>query len=322
MIKWTNGTMLHPIICAAIIDDDYTRGASAYSVTQLIDSPYRVRLINELSADPNVELEQEIGDMIYALFGKLVHGMLENGFVKMSGRKAEQVKALCPGEYQVDVEDRLFCEDLGVVWSGQYDVLYNLNGRNILEDHKVVSINEFSMQRQEAKWEQQLNLLALLVRRNGGTVDELAINCYYRDWSKAKAAYDRTGDYPQHQTIRVPIRLWSQEKQQAFLDYRLEMHLYEADKGCSPKDRWMSEDVWKVMLPGAKKSSRNLPAKAAAEKWVSEQKEPKFRKAEIVHFEGVSIRCQFYCAAAPHCPHYKELNTGKFGGIIHESENE
>ena len=317
MIKWTNNSGLHPVVVAAIVDDDYTRGKSAYSVTQLIDSPHRVKLMNKLTADPDVEVEQEVGDMIYALFGKLIHNMLETGYVKASGKKAEIVANLCPGEYDIEVEDRLYAQDMDVTWSGQYDLLYNKDGVVILEDHKVVSIAEFSVNRQESKWEQQLNLLALLVRRNGGRVDELAINCYYRDWSKAKAAYDRTGDYPPHQTMRVPIRLWSQEKQQKFLEYRLEEHLNNNDE-CSKKDRWMSEETWKVMLPGAARSSRNLPTQIAAENWLSSkmQEDKKFRKATIEHHEGASIRCLFYCAAAPHCLQWKELNTGKFGGKI------
>jgi hypothetical protein len=310
-VKYTNRTGLNPAIVAAIVDDDYSRGKADISVTQLLDAPYRV---HQLSRPEINDVEVDVADSIYALFGKLIHSMLETGMPKVLGHKSAIIDRLCPGYDEIRYEDRLFTNDLGVTWSGQYDLLYRMGDKWFLEDHKVVSVDEFRVNRQESKWEQQLNLLALLVRRNGGEVHEVAINAYYRDWSKAKAHFDRTGEYPPSQHQRIPLALWSQERQQAFLDNRLQAHLKGYDTPCSPEERWAKPPKYAVVVPGASRASRLLDSLDEAESWrharrMDKKVGKKFAAAAIEKRDGGSLRCKLYCQAAPICPYWAELRS-------------
>jgi hypothetical protein len=317
---WTNKFDLPAPIVAAIIDDDYSRGESEYSVTQLIDVPYRVAQVRRPAM---ADVEQDVSDRLYALEGKMLHHLLEHGVPKMDGPAAELVARLSPGMEHTQAEDRLFALDMGVKWSGQYDLYYQRNGDWWLEDHKRVSVNEFKVKRQEHHWEHQLNLLALLVRRHGGKVDRIAINCYYRDWSKAKAYYDRSGEYPPAQVQRLNLDLWPQEKQQEYLESRIRMHIMESNVPCTAEERWVSEEIWAVKMPGAARAMTGGLHKSldAAEAFRHEQalKDPKKKAAIIEHREGGSLRCLLYCDAAKICPHWQSLTSGKYGGVIESS---
>lgn len=309
--RWVNRSGLNPVVVAAVIDDDYDRGNSDLTVTQLLDAPYRVAQLRRpemenVTADPV--------DRIYALFGKLIHSLLENGHPKMSGDKADIVNRLCPGYGEVNTEDRLYDEHMGIRWSGQYDLHYQRGTKWILEDHKVVSVDEFRINRQESKWEQQLNLLALLLRLNGKPIDDVAINCYYRDWSKAKAMFDRSGEYPKRQHVRVPFKLWSIQRQIAFLEDRITAHRLAANTPCTAEERWAKPAKWAVMVPGKSRASRLLDTKDEAESWLHEKMMDKkaargFAGASIEERPGVSLRCLAYCEAAEICPHWAELRS-------------
>src|SRR5690606_39921312 len=88
------------------------------------------------------------------------------------------------------------------------------------------------------EWEQQLNLLAYLLRENGYPVTKAQIVAIYRDWSKSRAKRDR--DYPQHQSKPIDILLWPHEEALAFMKARIAAHV-EAEWAlpeCTPEDRW------------------------------------------------------------------------------------
>jgi len=301
---WTNETDLTPAAVAAIVDDDYTRGESWRSATQLIDAPYRVNQMER----PEIEfVTADVSDKIYALFGKLIHSMLERGVEKIHGDNERLISNLCQGYEWVKTEDRLYATILGKVVSGQYDLYYRKDGRYVLEDHKVVGINEYKINRQQSKWEQQLNILAYLSRCNEHPVDEVAINCYYRDWSKAKAHFDRTGEYPKTQHMRVPLKCWTQERQRIYVEERVRLHAQSDPAPCSAEDRWASNAAWAVMLPGATKASRVLDSQDEAEAWLharvmDKKVGGKFKAAKIEYRPGTSLRCMLYCEAAEICP--------------------
>lgn len=308
---WINTTDLTPAAVAAIVDDDYTRGGSWKSATQLLDTPYRVQQMER----PEIEfVTVDVADKIYALFGKLIHSMLETGVEKIHGEKERTVANLCRGYQWVKAEDRLYATILGKSVSGQYDLYYRKNGRYVIEDHKVVSINEYKVNRQQVKWEQQLNILAYLARLNGYQVDDVAINCYYRDWSKAKAHFDRTGEYPKTQHMRVPLRCWTLERQRIYVEERVRLHSAGDPPPCSAEDRWATTDKWAIMLPGSDKASRLLDSQDEAESWLharvmDKKVGGKFKAAKIEYRPGTSLRCMLYCEAAEICPFWSMMRA-------------
>ena len=340
-MKWTNRYGVSPIIAEAIMNDGYDPGDCDITVTSLIDSPY-VRY--QKSRPEFKDVEVEFSSMIYALLGKLVHGILETGMAGLGNDKIMDVIAATGIVYEdLDVEERLFAQDKGWTWSGQYDLYYSrrVNGEKlwVLEDHKLCSVGEFSAQRGEDKWTKQLNLLALLCRRNGMPVDELAINAYFRDWSKMRAAHDRTNEYPPSQHQRILIDLWPQHVQQAYLEERIRKHQQNPPPPCSPEERWEREPKWRVLPRGAKRG-RLFPSREEAMSYIdyvvgqlndrlaaatemkptskaglaAKQKKRAKLKEEIFNIQtatvepagGIPIRCKFYCQAASICPAYQQ----------------
>ena len=73
-MRITNHHNLSAPIVKALSRDDYTRGASHRSVTQLIDSP-RIRILRERHWD---ELTEDISEKMWSVLGTAVHRIFED----------------------------------------------------------------------------------------------------------------------------------------------------------------------------------------------------------------------------------------------------
>jgi hypothetical protein len=309
---------VNPVIAAAIIHDDYDSGGSDYTVTQLIDAPYHVR---QMTRPEMRDVEVDVVDRLYSLFGRSLHHILERGaqtFEEQRGSETE-LRSLYPNHGFMSAEVRVFheveYEGKTIKVSGQYDLYYKELHRFILEDHKIVSVDEYAHNRSEKKWEQQLNLLALLMRLNGKVVDEVAINCYYRDWSRAKAHFGKSVDYPKAQHLRVILPLWTLSRQNEFLKERLDYHMEYGDTPCSAEERWNKSGGYAVIPAGSPKAQKVCATRDEAESYIGDklmkakpQDRSKWMLAEIEPREGTSLRCLLYCDAAPICPYWQKVN--------------
>src|SRR3989304_3857845 len=112
-MKLTNRANLPQAMMNAVSNDGY-RQAEGISVTRLIDSPL-VRHLRSLHHD---SIEEDVSDRIWALFGQVVHTILE--------------RANTTGM----VEQRLYATVEGKTISGQFDHLEN----GILTDWKLPSV--------------------------------------------------------------------------------------------------------------------------------------------------------------------------------------
>ena len=72
-MKITNNTGLPGAIVEAIKNDEFTPGRSDITVTQLIGPP-RIRVLKKQHGS---EIIEDASNMIFALMGKAVHGILE-----------------------------------------------------------------------------------------------------------------------------------------------------------------------------------------------------------------------------------------------------
>ena len=73
-MKITNHHNLSPPIVKALSRDDYTRGKSHRSVTQLIDSP-QVRILRERHWD---DLTEDVSEKMWTVLGTAVHRIFED----------------------------------------------------------------------------------------------------------------------------------------------------------------------------------------------------------------------------------------------------
>jgi hypothetical protein len=120
--------------------DSYSKGASQYSVTELMSPPKIKRLRDKHDS----EIEQDVADMLWQLMGSALHNVLENG-------KTENHLT----------EERLFLEMDGVTVSGQIDLQHDTPEGVLITDYKFTSAWAFMQNKKE--WEEQLNVYKWLV---------------------------------------------------------------------------------------------------------------------------------------------------------------
>jgi hypothetical protein len=267
-MKLTNKAGLPQALVNAVNNDGYSRGQSDISVTQLIDSP----LVRTLRKEHRDEIEEDVSDRIWALFGQVVHTILE--------------RANTTGM----VEQRLYATVDGKTISGQFDHLEN----GILTDWKLTSVWAVVYGRSE--WGRQLNVLAYLCRLKGLEVKQLQIIAMMRDWQKSKV--EPEGNYPQTQVITIPIDMWTPERQEEYIKECLAAHFNDA-VNCSDEQRWKKEDTFAVMKKGRKSALRVLVSEPEATEWKEAN-----GGDEIVKRPGSFTRCESYCNVRQWCPNY------------------
>lgn len=251
----------------AVEMETYDKGEADLSATELISPPQVVRLLREHS-DVIVE---DVADEIWKLLGSGVHVLLDAANEDLGLISEERLHATVNGS---------------VVTSGKYD-LYHLG---IITDWKVTSV--FTVREgPKPEWEQQLNIYAWLRRMNDMPVHGLEVVAIFRDWMKSRRG---KGTHPVAPFERFPIKLWSVEEQQAFVEARVALHTADEVEPCTDAERWAS-GAW---LWEKGKESKKLNTWDEAHEYVA-KKGGAYRKVEPKY-----VRCADWCAAAPYCPQW------------------
>ncbi len=277
-MKITNVFGLPEPFVRAVVNDPYDPGTCDISVTRLCSSPRKVAL--EALHAP--ELTEDVADRVWSLFGQGIHAVLERA----------ETKAM--------TETRLTIERQGWIISGQFDRFSVANG--LLQEFKVTST--YSVKdggRQE--WEAQLNVLAHILREHGYSVSNLQVAVILRDWRRSLA--DRTQDYPPCPIFTIDVPMWTEEKCEEFLDYRIRLHQDARTTlpECSEDERWSTPETFALMREGRKTAVRVFDNQAS----VDEALELAGPKHWIEFRPGRNIRCESYCPVAPFCEQYKKL---------------
>ena len=278
----TNRLNLPRSIFAAVANDPYTKGKSDISVTGLIAPPYQRKLRE------STEVQEDVSDRIWSLLGQSVHTVLERAYPE--------------GTTDAIVEQRLFAEVNGWTVSGQMDVLEG----GVLNDFKVTSVWSRDG---KIEWEQQLNLLAALCRRefqrtgdDRYLVTKLQIIAIYRDWVMSKT-FDQ--DYPQAQVGVIEVPLWDLDRQEAFLLERVVAHQSPEPPVCTDDERWKTETVWALMKEGRKSAVKLYGDEASA----NEACEKAGKGHSVVCRLGEYRRCANYCNVSHACPAWNDSLT-------------
>ena len=296
-MKITNKSNLPKVIERAVINDPYDSSGSNISTTRLI-APPRIRVLEMRNWDL---IEDDVSNRIFSLLGQSVHHILERSKLK------------------VDLaERRLFYKDdkitNGWTLSGQFDLL---SRQGDLTDFKVTSAWAAldALTNGKDEWENQLNVLDFLCRKNQKTltrykkevkVKSLNIMAILRDWSKLKVM--QSDNYPRKQVVMIPIRRWSEEEQENYVQARIKLH-QDAEKSdqlplCTAKERWRKEDSYALMLDNRKTAKRVLPTREEMDKYMTEHKYVEGQGCRVVFRAGEDIRCQHYCSVNQFCSHF------------------
>ena len=273
----------------------YSKGAAHLSVTQLINSPKIVALTKKFEA----ELEQDVADMVWSIFGSAIHNILEHG-------KDENHL----------VEERIHSMVDGWKISGAVDLqVVDDQGGISIRDYKTTSV--WAVMNEKIEWEQQLNIYAWLVDtvKEDFHVTDLGIVAIIRDWSRRDAA--RNPDYPQAPVKEIPIKLWPYEERKEFVQSRITSHSaceFSMETGedlppCTPEEMWEKPTTWAIKKVGGVRA-----------KSVHDTEESMLKALEIAGpaYEievrpGSRTRCESFCPVNTYCQQWRDYQESKDG---------
>ena len=293
----TNNAGYPEALVKAVENDSYSRGEGVdRSVTGLL-APPRQAALKEIHGH---EIVEDVSDRTYALYGQLVHLLLE--------RAGEQSRNAIN-------EERLYAEVGDWTISGQTDTLTLTEDQRswIISDFKFVTSYKFKRSYSgelviPEDYENQLNLYAYLLRVNGFKVDGLKIVAIYRDWSKLEAKRDK--NYPQLGAETHEVPLWSEERAKAFIEERVRLHQAAENDlpECTDDERWAKPDKYALMPTAKSVRARKLfDSEIDATTWAAANKmKPGF---VVDHRKGANVRCENYCVVSEWCEQFKILNA-------------
>lgn len=263
---------------------DYVYEPNEYRVTSLLKG------IREtiLERRHHKEIERDVSDMVWLLFGTAVHGILEKHQELGHELKEERIKVPI-GDY---------------ILSGQFD-LYN-DETKIVTDYKTASVWKIIFGDFE-DWRRQILIYCLMLRKIGFDAQGGQIVAFLKDHSKRDAKIKP--DYPQFPVQVVKFNFTDDDFKECeeWLQARFE-EIAAAEKLpddelpiCTPDERFNSGDKFAVMKKGRKTALRVLDTMEEAEQWKAEN-----GGDEIVIRPGEDKKCLDYCAACEFCSYYKE----------------
>jgi len=290
-VKLTNKYNIPQTFVNVLQRPTYSKGKANLSVTQLINSP-KIVALTSLFAD---ELEQDVSEMVWSIFGSAVHGVLEHG--KDANHK---------------IEERLHTEIDGWNISGAIDL--QIVGENgiAIRDYKTTSA--WAVMNEKIEWEQQLNIYAWLVEKVKKTpVTDVGIVAIIRDWNRRDAG-TREG-YPEAPIKELPVRLWSFEEREQFVSERISKHsacefAIETDQPlprCTPEEMWEKNTTWAVKKTGGvrAKSVHQTQEEAA------DALEKAGKGYEIEVRLGERTRCANFCSVSHRCIQWRDYQDGE-----------
>jgi hypothetical protein len=308
-MKFTNKFNLPAPLINALERREYSRGAADKSVTDIIDAP-KVKALRRMHND---EIEQDVSEAVWMLFGSAIHYVLESG-----------------GDNEHLTEQRLFMKVGDYVLSGAIDVQHvgeADDGTPVVDiiDYKFTSVWSVIISADQDKdkedWAKQLNVYGALVEAcTNYKVRRLRICAILRDWQQSRVDTKKT--YPKAAVHMVDIKKWPMAETADFIRTRMKMHMdvhndHEtyADEPdmlppCSDEERWLRAGDWAVFRytkagPLAKVPSKAAQTEKEALDWIEENM--KDQQYELKHRPGTPARCDGdYCRVSRWCGQYAQ----------------
>lgn len=270
----------------------YSKGKANLSATELINSPRIVQLRKAHEA----EVETDVADMIWSIFGTAIHGVLEHG------KDDNHI-----------VEERLHAEVDGWSISGAIDLqIINEDGTYTVNDYKTTGA--WAVMNEKVEWEQQLNIYAWLVEHvKKVKVSKLEIVAIIRDWSRRDAAMK--ANYPDAPIKVIPIQVWTQEFREQFIRDRITQHsnaLMAAEMGeqlplCTSEQMWEKQPLFAVMKEGNVRA-KSVHAIESEANVALEDAKKNAKKGETFFMEirkGDRTRCENFCPVSRFCDQHQ-----------------
>ena len=281
-MKLTNRLNLPaPFVDACRQQRSYKEGR--YSVTELNKGACEI----VLSRRHWDEIEQDVSDMVWAIFGTAVHSILEK-----SQETPDQLK-----------ENFVYGEFGGNTVTGIFDLYDDSTGT--VSDYKTVSVWKVIYDEWE-DYRRQILCYCLLLRMMGFDAKRGEIVALLKDHSKTKAR--RESGYPPYPVYVKRFEFTNEDFGECSEWIRKKLSKIENAMllpddmlpPCSGDERWAKPDKWAVMKKGRKK----------ALKLYDSQPDAQIHAIEVDGFveyrKGEDGKCAEYCAVHDWCPYYKK----------------
>lgn len=281
-----------PFVDAAT--SDYTPTEGRYSVTRTLGGTCEAVLLRR----HNDELDGDVADYLWAIFGSAVHQILEN-----AKETDDQIK-----------ENKLFVDmGDGYTLSGIFDLYDDATGT--VTDYKTTSCWKVIFGETE-DWRLQTLTYCWMLRKTGFDAHRGEIVALIKDHSKREAA--KRDDYPKHPVVKYEWDFTDDDF--AFIEDRLQkwfgaVRIQEGRPDdeltpCKPNHRWHKDDKWAVMRKGQKRAVKLFDNCGDAEKfaeWLKDQPSNKGKALYIEFRQGEDTKCKSYCSVADFCPYGRRL---------------
>lgn len=282
-MKITNNKNL-PTALVNFARSDYEYTPNRYSVTTLLNGATET----VLKYRHNNDIEKDVSDLIWALFGSAFHKILEEQDVEKHESKEEKL--------QVDFN--------GSVISGIYD-LYNSKTQTVT-DYKTTSVWKWILKDFD-NYRQQGLIYAWMLNKLGFKCDKAEFILFFKDHSKTKAKVER--DYPDLPVEKKIFKFTQKDfdEIEVFLRDKLnKIKMYEKLSDdelppCSDEERWYKGTKYAVKKKGNKRAIKLYDNKDEAEKRAS-----KDDNLIIEERIGRNVKCEEYCDVKDFCPFYKK----------------
>jgi len=268
--------------------EEYQVKPYEYRATSLLKG-FKETLINRQFHD---QITVDVSDMVWLLFGKAVHYMLEQ----------EELK---PTEVR---EQRLYMPFGDYTLSGQFD-LYDYETKK-LTDYKTASVWKIIHEDYD-DWYRQGAIYAMLMEQHDMPVDTVEFVPFLKDHSKTKSLYQ--GDYPDHAVRKVKFNLTTDDikwARQFVADKFEDIAMFEQMNvndipPCTEEERWQEPSTFAVMKEGRKSALKVEASEEDAWAWVEKKvKEKDLPKVNVEHRPGTNKKCLHYCFSSQFCNYY------------------
>lgn len=280
-----------PFVDAAT--SNYKPTPGRYSVTRVLGSTCEAVLLRRHAS----EIDGDVADNIWAIFGSAVHKILEQAKESDTQIKEDWISA--------DVIER---NGIRYQLSGIFD-LYD-DETHTVTDYKTTAVWKIKFGDFE-DWRRQTMLYCWLLRQIGFDARRGEIVALLKDHSKREARFD--SEYPQQPVFKIGWDFSDEDMATAeemilrwFEDVAVAETLPDSQlTPCSPEQRWEKPEKWAVKKKGVKRATRVLSSEAEAIELATRLSNAQKKPYVIEHRPSEDTKCESYCDVRRWCPYYQ-----------------
>ena len=274
------------------VTSDYKPTKGRYSVTRVLGSPCEAVLLRRHGG----ELDGDVADYVWAIFGSAVHKILEE-----SKETEDQIKE---NFITVPIDEHY-------TLSGRFDLYDDSTGTVI--DYKTASLWKIKFKNFD-DWKKQTIYYCWMLRQIGfENARSGQIVALIKDHNKREAARDP--EYPQHPVFVISwdfseddILQAENEIREWFAQVAISESLPDSQlTPCTPEQRWAKSDKWAVKKGKQKRALRVFDSEHDAMMYKMEHQYPtvESKKLWIEYRKGEDTKCDGYCDVRRWCPYYQ-----------------